>query len=267
MPVGMLVVFLSSFVSPWTNTTFEVAAGETFTVTKGNEFIVTRFWKMGDGSTLNFAPDVTTFTIVAEEASFGNDVTIDGSGIPGAIGQSGVSATTRSGAGDCRYGHAGTSAANGKDGGDGVVLQFTIGISELGSVMIMADGGAGGNGGNGGNGMSGSKGDCSQTCNGGSGGGGGNGGHGGNGGNGGAVRLEYKFLDTGLDIGRINIRSSAGGMGQGGKAGIGGQGGRGRTCPWPAPNRSGGGDGSSGSAGVNGSMGHEGDIQTLRRED
>ena len=223
----------------------EVLAGQTLTITPENKFIITREWIMGDNSKIVFADGVQTFVVNAEEVKWGENVLIDGRGNKGNDGKNGANGVGRSEAGDCASGNHGGNASSAVDGSDGINMDFTVGLSALGSAKILANGGPGGTGGTGGNGVSGTKGDCSSSCNGGNGGNGGQGGRGGDAGNGGDVTIAYKFLNTGMDIGAITVEVKAGTQGGAGKAGIIGNAGGGTGCSWPAKNRSGGKNGVS----------------------
>ena len=125
----------------------EVLAGQTLTITPENKFIITREWIMGDNSKIVFADGVQTFVVNAEEVKWGENVLIDGRGNKGNDGKNGANGVGRSEAGDCASGNHGGNASSAVDGSDGINMDFTVGLSALGSAKILANGGPGGTGG------------------------------------------------------------------------------------------------------------------------
>ena len=220
-----------------------VKANETRIIT--DKDMIVDNWIMEDNSIIIFGENVTSWTIVANRASFGDNVIIDGRGAHGnsnALHLHGAHGAD--GGHDCDHGAGGTNGGAGTDGKNGIDITMTISIASVGNVIIDARGGNGGPGGNGGNGGKGTKGDCSDRCNGGRGGDGGYGGAGGNPGNGGDIVINYEFINnkgiteeeakTMISNG-IRPVSPSGAVGSGGYGGTGGAGGIRQPCnPFPS---------------------------------
>lgn len=233
-----------------------VGAGATRIITKSEEVLLVQNWTMGDNSRISFAPEVTSWKIIAKRLSFGANVVIEGSGADGSPGADAPAVAPTPG-GLCKPGNNGKAGDPGIDGKDGIPLDINVGIDSMGSLAVRSVGGKGGKGGNGQPGSSGGRGDCGDMCSGGNGGNGGNGGLGGHGGNGGNITFAFKLLGATPSPAPEDLVSLFTEAGIGGPGGIGskahGSGGAGRRCSYGRRSK-----GRSGSPGRDGQEGRHG---------
>jgi hypothetical protein len=195
----------------------KIAPGQTYVVDENHTQLTVNRLEIGDFARIQFAPGVAAWRLQAAVAVVGDGVVIDGRGVAGQSGVSGVSAE------DCMGQINGQAGSHGAPGGDGVSVRLQLAFEQLGSLKILTDGGKGGDGGRGGDGA-----DNSDECLGEKGGNGGAGGDGGVGGSAGGVTVLYRSNGAELqpiDIAqRISVSASGG---KGGEAGRGGDGGEG----------------------------------------
>ena len=186
-------------------------------------------------------------------AIIGKHCFIDGKGVKGSNGKSGLPGKTP--LGPCRDGSPGRNGGRGLDGTQGVNLFLYIDeVIVNGSLVVDLSGGNGGDGGNGGEGGGGSPG--TLHCNGGNGGLGGNAGGGGNGGNGGTLTiggLDAELIRSMMGM-KIIVNTLGGNNGFGGFHGYGGSAGLG-------PSKMDGKPGDDGKDGERGRAGNNGNIQ------
>lgn len=233
-----------------------VSEGQTFIVTE-KEMLVDE-WIMEDNSTVEIGQNITTWTIHAVKAYFGNNVKIMG---VGSHGKDGASSTSPGGdVGECKNGIEGGKGSPGSDGGDGVNVKITMGLISVNSLMIDVHGGNGGNGGDGADGGRGGRASCGRMCSGQEGGNGGRGGNAGHSGSGGNVTIDYWVagknpisLNSSGNKG-LRVNADGGHPGKVGQGGREGGGGAGKRCV-PFIKR---GSGSPGRRGANGDAGQEG---------
>lgn len=231
----------------WYRDVLVIYEGESLTIKEDMKNIRTDLWKMEDRSTIVVPVSIGSLSIFAEKATIGKGVRIIGRGSDGRNGRNGENGR-------------GYNGTDGERSQDGVDVNLSVGFQSLGSLEIIAHGGAGGKGGNGGKGVPGGKASC--THGGYNGWQGGNGGNGGDGGNGGNVHLEYWLVGDAQPVQEpsiaINVRG--GKAGARGEAGAGGDGGRGAVCgKKPFAFYRGGGDaGPPGRGGSSGARGQDG---------
>ena len=195
-----------------------VGAGQEFVVGAAEQELRLDALVLEDGATIRFEAGVRRWLVEAERAEIGRDVTIDGRGMNGASGAAGASQQGQ--ADDCADGRSGSDGKKGRRGQRGVSVYLRAGLTSLGNLKILTDGGAGGAGGAGGRGE---KGGDINYCRGGAGGDGGNGGPGAPGGDAGDIELILFPKARGLDM--LAIRRSIEYSAQGGRGGEAGPGG------------------------------------------
>ena len=235
-----------------------IGKGETYTVTEDQVSLSVDRLVIGDNARIQFAEGVAHWELLARDATIGHGVVIDGRGSDGAPGNDGADHSDQ--AESCRSGKSGQSGESGASGNRGVDIYLGLDANRIGSLEVLADGGAGGDGGQGGQGQ---KAGRILNCAAANGGTGGSGGQGGDGGDGGNVVVSVSSLGEvhsgALTAGvRVSVRP-----GKAGAAGSGGHGGEGTdgqyvtqktltgTQKWLAGGR-------SGRSGVPGEPGDEG---------
>ncbi len=208
---------------------------------------------MMDSSTLVLNRLKTENFLRVKVARFGNQCTIDGSGIDGKPGRNGIPGVTP--IGPCMKGSDGKDGTRGLDGTKGINLfMYLEKVTITGRLTIDLSGGKGGNGGNGGNGGGGSPG--TLHCFGGDGGNGGTAGPGGNGGNGGVLTITVPLPQAMRDLigeKKLVVVNAGGGQGASGIGGYHGGAGLG-------PAKKNGKDGQPGGYNKYGIVGENGDL-------
>lgn len=246
-----------------------IPAGQIYTVSPAQSDLRLERLTIGDNAQIRFAEGVSRWRVDARHVNVGSNVVIDGRGAPGTAGVNGGDMSGKS-AKDCEAGATGGAGGAGGPGANGVSLVLWWGIDAVGSVKVLADGGAGAAGGNGGKGQDAGR---INLCNGARGGDGGQAGAGGSGGRGGDVSLSY-FDARG---GQVSLRDKLSVSNAGGHAAAGGTGGAGggvsegrfQRTPngdrWFRPGEPGA-PGATGAQGVAGSAGST-DIQVVAASD
>jgi hypothetical protein len=216
---------------------FELGNGKTRTLSVTERYLLIDMLTLGDNSTIIVPPEMDGWTVIANEAVIGKNVTIMASGSAGVGGGYGYPGVNGEKGGAKPTG--GSIGGRGDDGKPGKNIHLTLNIRSIGSLVVITNGGAGGPGGQGGIGGNGANGYCLFSSSESSivpaqdGAGGGPGGHGGNGGNAGNIKIGYHLIHGVVipDITTRFITSSNGGpCGAQGRAGGGGQGGDGAKC-------------------------------------
>jgi len=231
-----------------------IGPGETRIITKSEMNLIVKEFRMGDNSTIVFEDGVKSWQLQAEKAFFGANTKINAKGMFGKDGVKGVD-NDKDTNGECHEGIVGGNASQPDNGNNGVNLNLSFTIYQLGSCIIDASGGNGGNAKIGGKGGKGGRASCGQGCKGGSGGVGGIGGNGGNGGNAGLIKIKYSFANTmdSTNLDGLKLISLGGKLGNNGDGGPGGPGGDGKSCG--AYKRGGGRAGYKGAFGIDGKPG------------
>ncbi len=215
--------------------------------------------RLEDGARIQFAPEVLSWKVRADETWIGEGVRIEGNGANGAPGESGPQQLAETD--PCQQGERGIKGVDGNDGKTGVNLYLELGLVHFHSLGIFSSGGTGGAGGQGGRG---GEGGPAVDCHAGSGGDGGRGGDGGHGGYGGEIRINYWSADQktyipvsnfGPGIQIENFGGRPGARGPGGRGGAGGAGGWSKRGSGKSIARN---DGEPGRDGVPGESGRQG---------
>ena len=245
-----------------------IKAGKPFVVNKSMAQLKLKRLIIDDKAIIQLVPDLGLWMVDADDAQIGFGVQVKGAG---RVGSKGISGGTVPDATRCDVARNGRTGGAGANGGNGVDVRWSVGISQFGSIIFDLSGGAGGDGGDGGDGQNqpNLKG-CKVP-----GGDAGDGGKGGDGGDGGSIRFHYWVNST--EVGELNnamqVKINGGRPGEGGDAGFPGVGAEGRfeTGKTLTGNRvwvAGGGDGEEGGKGATGSLGRNGgmDIRRINKE-
>ena len=248
-----------------------VAPGATRTIVASEQYMVLNRLVLGNGATINFAPDVDHWEVWAERADFGEGALIDARGASGPNGGNGARGKSTNTPG--KYGTPGGPGIHGTDGRRGVDLAFRIRIANFGGVLVDASGGFAGAGGNGGAGGKSGDARCSDRKKARNGERGGRAGDGGDGGNGATIDFKYTSAENGFSEGHedeirelmlpgINFVSDGGSGNVAGQPGKGGAGGHGNSAC--IPKLGGGKRGSKGGKGTDGVVGEPGAITIVK---
>ncbi len=220
MVIGSAAAFSADLVVP---------GGETLVIGPEQAQLQLDALRLEDGARIQFAPEVRSWQVRAEQAWIGEGVRIEGNGATGAPGTGGPQQLAETE--PCAAGARGVKGENGLEGTSGVSIAMELGLVHFHSLGIFANGGNGGAGGEGGRG---GRGGVAADCHAGAGGDGGRGGDGGHGGAGGEIRIHYwsanqrAFIPVsnfGPGIQIENFGGKPGARGQGGRGGAGGEGG------------------------------------------